>query len=390
MREAPEKVNGAMIWLTVFLLYLPIFSKASLLRAGRPRVAAATVPPNSSSHADEVSRLSEFAVNSSHHSRNVSNRSFAFDFPIVSTLFSNRSSKREVPPPKMFVAVFTTRGTPTAQRESLRRMWSEVDADSGHICVRYVVCEGNDVNSQSLLAESQAKKDILFLQCEEGYAQGLLTKKVITTMRAFHAARNNTNETCLNRPLFMKVDHDTFVSGHRFRLGLSEAVSKYGENIYAGVDLPTQPANRDPNSHWYEPLQTWPHPNYPPAMYGGPGYVLGRPVIQRILDDGIVDAHFLWNEDRAVGVWVNVLQSSGFAVNWVRVPGTNGFSWDFPVKLGLWGNYPYVLHHHVSQACIMCLTDVDFANNPLATVDQCFMYEAFQMPDPPSLMNPFR
>jgi len=277
----------------------------------------------------------------------------------------------------MFVAVFTTRATPVDKRNSIRELWKEVDGGAGHICARFVVCDKLDNFQQSLLAEHAAHGDIMFLSCVEGYAQGLLTLKVIAAMKIYRQAPN-VNDPCMNRPLFMKVDDDTFVAGHRFRQGLASASSMYGELMYAGVDLPSQPPQRNPASHWYEPYNTWPHQNYPPAMYGGPGYILGRSMIQRIIDEGIADANVLWNEDRAVGVWVNSLQQRGVFVNWIRIPGTNGFFWDTPIKAGPWGQYPYVLHHHLSKSCIQCLTNVDRSNKFLAVTDPCFQLEPLQ------------
>lgn len=300
--------------------------------------------------------------------------------PVVSMLFndrSNHSSRSASVAPSMFVAVFTTRSTPIEKRQAIRNLWREVDGGSGNICARFIVCDKLDNFQQSLLAEQSANGDLLFLACEEGYAQGLLTKKVIASMKVYRQAPN-VNDECLNRPLFMKVDDDTFVAGHRFREGLSSAANMYGEEIYAGVDLPAQPPERNVASHWYEPYATWPHQNYPPAMYGGPGYILGRSMIHRIIDEGIADTHILWNEDRAVGVWVNALQQRGVFVNWIRVPGTNGFFWDKPVKGGAWGQYPYVLHHHLSKSCIYCMTTVDQGNNPSAVTDPCFALEPLQ------------
>lgn len=297
---------------------------------------------------------------------------------VPSAHFSAQPVMVPVDAPTMFVAVMTTRSTPIDKRMAIRALWNEVDGGQGHICARFVVCQGADAYQQSLLAEHTAYGDLLFLGCAEGYAQGLLTKKVIAAMRAHRQAAGG-KDPCLDRPLFMKMDDDTFVSGHRFRQGLSSAVAQFGaDNIYAGVDLPSQPPQRNPASHWYEPPQIWPHQNYPPAMYGGPGYILGRGMVHRIIDDGIADAHVLWNEDRAVGVWVNILEQKLIQVAWIRIPGTNGFFWDKPVKSGVWGMYPYTLAHHLSKACIACLTAIDKANDPNAHVDQCFLLEPLQ------------
>lgn len=296
---------------------------------------------------------------------------------LPASLFSVHSSKQSpaATVPKLFVAVFTTRSTPVDKRNSIRQLWLEVDGGQGNICARFIFCNAPaDAFEQSLQSEQATNGDVLFLPCQEGYAQGLLTRKVIATMRAYRQA-STTGDDCLNRPLFMKVDDDTFVAGNRFRQGLAMAHSMYGENMYGGVDLPSQPPNRDPASHWYEPWNVFSQQNYPPAMYGGPGYLLGRAMIERIIDEGIAETYVLWNEDRAVGVWVNALQQRGAFVNWVRIPGTNGFHWDKPVKSGPWGQYPYVLAHHLSKTCIMCLTSVDRTNDLSISTDPCFMLD---------------
>jgi len=298
----------------------------------------------------------------------------AVDSQNASDVFTNRPSVT-APPPSMFVAVFTTRSTSVVKRDSIRKLWQEVDAWTGNICTRFVVCNRNDNFEQSLLAEQSTHKDLLFLDCEEGYADGLLTKKVIATMKKYHES-SLLSDPCLNRPYFMKVDDDTFVAGHHFRNAVANAANMYGEALYIGVDLPAQPANRNPKSNWYEPLSAWPNnTDYPPAMYGGPGYILGRSMVQRIVAEGIADSNMLWNEDRAVGVWVNTLQTLGVAVNWVHIPGSNGFFWDAPIKTGVWAQYPYVLHHHLSHACILCLVGLDWTNNPAALINPCFQLE---------------
>jgi len=349
-----------MMWVAAALWLLVAPGDAVVLRAGRAQGSPAR---STNSSVPDI------------HTFNITE----IDFP-VSNLFAERSThstnstRQSPPPPSMFVAVFTTRSTLAIKRQSIRTLWQEVDGGTGNICARFVVCDKLDNFQQSLLAEHAQNGDMLFLTCEEGYAEGLLTKKVIAAMRSYRQAPN-LNDPCMNRPLFMKVDDDTFVAGHRFREGLSTAANMYGELIYAGVDLPAQPPTRNPQSHWYEPYSTWPHQNYPPAMYGGPGYILGRSMIQRIVDEGIADSNILWNEDRAVGVWVNALQQRGVFVNWIRIPGSNGFYWDQPVKTGLWGAYPYVMHHHLSKACILCLTTIDQANNPGAITDPCFQLE---------------
>lgn len=274
--------------------------------------------------------------------------------------------------PDMFVAVMTTRSTPTDKRNAIRTLWKAVDGGQGKICARFIICKADDQEQLNLIAEQSTYGDMLFLHCAEGYAKGLLTKKVIASMRAYREAPQK-KDSCLNRQLYMKMDDDTFVAGNRFRAGLHSAISKYGsEFVYAGVDVPGNAPERNVSSPWYEPPSIWPHDLYAPAMYGGPGYILGRTMVQRMIDEKIAESNILWNEDRAVGVWVDNLTKKGVKVTWVRIPGTNGFKWDHAVKTGSWLMYPYTLHHHLSAPCIRCLIAIEKANNAHATVDDCF------------------
>lgn len=355
------------------LCILVVPSNAAMLRS-TPQQGAEMVRSNNISKTSPVGP----AKNSTGHSRLLPPGPNSTG---PSVFFTSQPAPGQAPvtdAPQMFVAVLTTRATPIEKRMAIRGLWNEVDGGSGHICARFVVCQGADTHQVALQNEHAQFGDMLFLPCAEGYAQGLLTKKVIEALRAYRNAAGATggDGQCLDRPLFMKMDDDTFVAGHRFRQGLSAAVGQYGTDfMYAGVDLPGQPPSRDVSSPWYEPVQTWPYPNYPPAMYGGPGYILGRALVHRMIDEGVADSHVLWNEDRAVGVWVHVLESKGAMVAWIRIPGTNGFYWDNPVKWGTWGMYPYTLHHHLSKACIYCLTLVDQTNDPNAVLDSCFAQE---------------
>jgi len=298
------------------------------------------------------------------------------------TLHSNTSKlsvSQESATPNMFVAVMTERSTPVLKRNAIRELWNSVNGGTGQICYRFVVCQANDTHQTSLVSEHSAYGDLLFLDCVEGYAKGLLTRKVIASLQVYRNAAARADAWCIDRELYMKVDDDTFVAGRRFRLGLSMAIQGHGSShIYAGVFAPSGPAapvERDNKSAWFEPVSTWPHDIYPSAMYGGPGYVLGKVLVQQILDQNIAQTNVLWNEDRAVGVWVDIISKKGVVVNWLEVPGTNGFSWDWPIRNGTWGAYPYALHHHLSGACISCLAMIERANNPNSPVDHCFQLD---------------
>lgn len=279
------------------------------------------------------------------------------------------------PPPNMFVAVMTRRASSVLKRNAIRDLWQQVDNSTGNICTRFVACSADDQYQPALIAEQATYGDLLFLNCSEGYAKGLLTQKLIATLEAYGDSVQ-TNDACLNRQLFMKVDDDTFVAAQNFRVGMSSAVSRFGtQSIFAGVYSEAAPTVRNSTSRWFEPFQTWPLASYPATMFGGPGYILGQGLVLQMLKNRIPEMHVLWNEDRAVGVWIDILQQQGAKVNWIKIPGTNGFSHSYPIKNGSWGTYPYALHHHLSAAAISCLVKLDRDNNAAAEIGPCFQLD---------------
>lgn len=190
------------------------------------------------------------------------------------------------------------------------------------------------------------------------------------------ASGKGADAQCMNRELFMKVDDDTFVSAHHFRQSLSLATARLGtSHLYAGVISSSTVVVRKNTSHWYEPESTWPNTTFPTSMFGGPGYILGKSIVKEMLDQKIPSKYMLWNEDKAVGVWIQALEQRGVRVKWASIPGSNGFTWNYPTTNGTWGVYPYSLHHHLSTACISCLAKLEKANAPNVSVHKCFQLD---------------
>eukprot|EP00403_Amphidinium_massartii_P018589 CAMPEP_0178415684 /NCGR_PEP_ID=MMETSP0689_2-20121128/23677_1 /TAXON_ID=160604 /ORGANISM="Amphidinium massartii, Strain CS-259" /LENGTH=233 /DNA_ID=CAMNT_0020037009 /DNA_START=107 /DNA_END=805 /DNA_ORIENTATION=+ len=233
----------------------------------------------------------------------------------------------------MTVMVMTARTDPKISRDVSRRQWKKVSEPNGHVCMRFAVCKSDDMHEAALQVEHDQMGDLIFLDCVEGYAHGALTRKLVAAMEAYSAG---ADDPCMNRDLFMKVDDDTFVQRERFWSSINSAWQQHGDAIFVGVHVGGGKPVRDPRSRWYEPLSAWPQERYPVSMYGGPGYVLGRSLVQQTISSGIARNHLLWNEDRAVGVWMSQLQQQGVHVNFVNLPGTNGFSWDPQYSVGAW------------------------------------------------------
>jgi len=290
--------------------------------------------------------------------------------------------------PSMFVAVFS-REDGAKTRSMLRDMWvgedtfferqnsddfSDADLKSAangwsNLVANFAICTDEGQTPAALQKEADDYGDLLFMDCKEGYGHGLLTKKTLAAMQAFRQ-RSNAEE------LFMKVDDDTFVARRRL---CHEILARTDANslgmAYMGVLTPKRSdeaavPHREKSSQFYEPEDVYPNKTYPWSMEGGPGYILGRNLLNTLLDDDIPAAHMLWTEDKAVGVWVYEAEQRGSAANWVDIPGTDGYSlWK---DRGKWGDYPYVLRHHLRPQNIQCMSRIAVADKADATVDNCF------------------
>mmetsp|Transcript_50273 Transcript_50273/g.92906 ORF Transcript_50273/g.92906 Transcript_50273/m.92906 type:complete len:427 (+) Transcript_50273:84-1364(+) len=273
----------------------------------------------------------------------------------------------------MSVFVFSARHNNISRRDAVRRVWTQVDQPRGQVCMRFAMCNSpSDEHTDALAAEQAKFADLLLLDCEEGYFHGLLTKKLIAAMKYYVHSSSNP---CMNRQLFMKVDDDTFVSGHNFRRSLHDVLLQHPDSLYAGVFAEKGPPHRNPASKYYEPVSAWPT-DYPPAMYGGPGYLLGRSLVEHIVTSGVAEKHILFGEDRAVGVWISELEQTGVGVNWLHMRGNNGFMLDPYHNTGAWEKYPYAMLHELSEFSIACLADLEEKKDPRLPVDGCFPRKA--------------
>eukprot|EP00927_Polykrikos_kofoidii_P083064 TRINITY_DN8421_c0_g1_i2.p1 TRINITY_DN8421_c0_g1~~TRINITY_DN8421_c0_g1_i2.p1 ORF type:complete len:786 (-),score=181.26 TRINITY_DN8421_c0_g1_i2:86-2413(-) len=275
--------------------------------------------------------------------------------------------------PSMFVAVLSKPGNGDL-RASIRNMWRSVGADWGDVQARFALCGA----TEETLLENETFGDLLFMNCTEGYTTGKLTRKVAKTMRIYY------DQFSQQYKLYMKIDDDTFISARRI-CNILEWRAKHGKpnyRIYAGVfaegpneTLKTNHSpSRDPTTPWYEPMDIFPDEFYPPSAKGGPGYILARPLVKRILDLGLDNRYLLHNEDKAVGVWVDKLVRSGDGIDMVNIPGTDGYNEHAGhiVTNGSYKLYPHFLHHHLAGNVIRCLHALDSTQEPERTVDECF------------------
>jgi len=248
-------------------------------------------------------------------------------------------------------------------------MWQRAIGGSGNITVQFALCDADDNWKRPLELEKRLHGDILILDCEEGYGQGRLTKKVLEAMWAYRFAATP-------RDLFMKVDDDTFVAWPQF----TELLGTHAhQHAYMGIPIGQGKPCRDPSYLWYEPYDTFANDTFPEAMAGGSGYVLGHGLVTQILDTGVGQSNVLWNEDRAVGVWINLLQQQSVPAEYIAVPGIDGWwNWDSArpmLNWEYWADYPHLVHHGLQGETIACLSQADLEGDPWRPINVCFQAE---------------
>jgi len=219
----------------------------------------------------------------------------------------------------------------------------------------------------------------MIMECEEGYLNGILTRKVEAAMKRYVRDFSGSHD------LFMKIDDDTFISTRRL-CGFLKSKRPKGtraDNFYLGVfaegdeNMDTKhPAIRDPSNPWFEPFSKFPEKFYPVSAKGGPGYMLPGSLVRVIIEKGIADHNELNNEDKAFGYWVSKLvKEYGYhEIEYLNVPGTDGYDEhkEWITTTGPYKSYGHILHHHLTGQAIACLHSVDASNDPSMLIEDCF------------------
>lgn len=227
----------------------------------------------------------------------------------------------------------------------------------------------------ALEKENNDFNDVVYLDCDEGYGEGALTKKVLASMKYFWA--NHEND------YFMKVDDDTFLAWSKYSPRLQKVGHPY---VYMGIPIGEGVPCRNESFRWYEPWSTYNKELFPKGMSGGSGYTIGRKLVDIVLNTGLGDSHVLYNEDRAVGVWMDEIVQSGTKVDYEGIEGVDGFwawDWEHPgSEWATWGDYPYTVHHGLEGKTIACLAEVDADNKVEKAIKNCFSSEEGKQYEP--------
>jgi len=269
------------------------------------------------------------------------------------TSLSFEKSMLPIKKTQMLMAVFTGADF-VDRRQAVRGVWNSPRnsiQDTDGLLRKFVVCSNSHV-LEHLRREADNYKDILFLECEEGYTKAYLTKKTASLMKYFV---DNFSEGSI----LFKTDDDTYVDERKL---LKKAATKFqisDHYVFAGLIYGVTRPIRNQSDPWYEPLSVWDE-DYPPSMAGGPGYLLSYNLAQEILEQKLPERYCLYNEDRAVGVWVKEIQKR-VHVNWIPMSATDGYNLDlckfmqFKFKHG-WKSYPFIMQHHLSPDHITCFS----------------------------------
>lgn len=239
------------------------------------------------------------------------------------------------------------------RRQAVRGLWNSsrnaIQSDDD-LLRKFVICSDGHVLEQ-LRHEAENYKDILFLECTEGYSNGLLTMKTASLMKHFV-------DNFPKGSLLFKTDDDTYVDTYKLMSAMAHHSQE--EYVYAGLKYPKGGIPiTDQKNPFYEPWNVWDQ-KYPPSMAGGPGYLLSYRLVQDIVEQELPKRYPLYNEDKAVGVWVQEIEKNT-KVNWVQLSATDGYNLNLCKFMkrraaDSWTSYPFMMQHHLSPDHLKCFS----------------------------------
>merc|ERR1719454_2725914 len=189
-----------------------------------------------------------------------------------------------------------------------------------------------------------------------------------------------------NHRYFMKIDDDSFLSWTRYA-PLLKMKSEEKSGLYMGILVGEAVPCREPSFRWYEPYENYAGALFPKGMSGGSGYTIDRKLVDVVHNSGLGKNKILWNEDRAVGVWMSLINQSGIEVDYVNLKGIDGFwAWDWEHPKKNWQTFRdykgMIVHHGLEGETIKCLAEADAENNKERRIDGCFETEVGKVYEP--------
>jgi len=272
----------------------------------------------------------------------------------------------------VFVSIFSRRSD-VWRRNKIRPMWRRARSMSGDgVTFKFALCSRGEPGEKPYISENIMEEmksgDVQMVDCDDRTGDDSLTKKLLAVLGEYVVSHNND--------YFMKIEDDTFISWRRYVHWLT---NKGHPRIYMGVEVPVAVPIRDEHLQFYEPYWTYPNSTFPKCMAAGSGYTFGRDLADIIVKSGLGKAKLLFNEDRAVGVWMKSIADSGKNVDYVDLPGVDGFwawDWEHPVQAyPTFKEYPFVVHHGIAADSIECLALLDSRNDETLQIGDCLKPE---------------
>jgi hypothetical protein len=252
-------------------------------------------------------------------------------------------------------------------------MWEHARSSSAvNVTVKFAVCKNKEEGEipwvDQVLDEEERIGDLLLLDCDEGRSNGGLTKKLLAAMSLYVDAFQSS--------YFMKIDDDTFISWKRY---LNRLMNQSTPSLYMGVDVGEGKPCRNESHLWYEPYDTFKGDTFPRAMSGGSGYTLGRDLVNIIVKTDLGKSNILFNEDRAVGLWMMMIEDSGREVTRVGIDGIDDYwAWDSANPLTAFSTvdkFEKVVFHGLEAETIECLARLDIAGDKNDQLGDCMKPE---------------
>jgi hypothetical protein len=272
----------------------------------------------------------------------------------------------------IFISIFSRRSDEW-RRNKIRPMWRGARSMSGDgVTFKFSLCSRGEPGEKQYIGENLMEElksgDVQMVDCDEGTSDDSLTKKLLAVLGEYVVSHRND--------YFMKIEDDTFISWKRYVHWLTK---KGHPRIYMGVEVPEAVPIRDEHLQFYEPYWTYPNSTFPKCMAAGSGYTFGRDLADIIVKTGLGKSKLLFNEDRAVGVWMKSIADTGKNVDYVGLPGVEGFwawDWEHPVQAyPTFKEYPFVVHHGIAADSIECLALLDAKNDETQQMGDCLKPE---------------
>mmetsp|Transcript_53559 Transcript_53559/g.148932 ORF Transcript_53559/g.148932 Transcript_53559/m.148932 type:complete len:585 (+) Transcript_53559:127-1881(+) len=235
------------------------------------------------------------------------------------------------------------------RRTAFRKTWHVAGMGKAFL-MKFAVCRPEDRTLNAALeAEHSSHGDLFVIDCLKGSSYGGAAWKQLAVMKTYKAKYSK-------RTYLMQVNDDTFVAWHKLRASIDVDSDEVAVRSYIGV-----PAVRGADVPYRYMQRT--------------GFLLGRTLVDDILNRGFAHSATMPSDDEglSLGMWVDMVNRTGDAVNYVWLPG-EGNDERFDPCGKRWEDCPFFFQRLTNNGSVdlQCLRRLDSAEDPNRLVDKCF------------------